>query len=52
MGLWLHKKRKTHIQYPNIYKLYVSINYIYTKKDFFVVVFFYIIYFVVPATQT
>lgn len=35
MGLWLHKKRKTHIQYPNIYKLYVSINYIYTKKDFF-----------------
>lgn len=27
VGLWLHK-RETHIQYPNMYKLYVSWNYI------------------------
>lgn len=27
VGLWLHK-RETHIQYPNMYKLYVSCNYI------------------------
>lgn len=32
MGLWLNKERKTHIQHPNMYKLYVSCNYIH--KDF------------------
>lgn len=31
VGLWLHK-RETHIQYPNMYKLYVSCNYIH--KDY------------------
>lgn len=39
MGLWLHK-RETHIQYPNMYKLYVSCNYIHKRTS------------VVPATQT
>lgn len=34
-GSMATQKDKTHIQYPNIYKLYVSINYIYTKNDFF-----------------
>lgn len=31
-GSMATQREKTHIQYPNIYKLYVSINYIYTKK--------------------
>lgn len=40
MGLWPHKE-KTHIQYPNMYKLYVSCNYLHKDSFFFV-----------PATQT
>lgn len=34
-GSMATQREKTHIQYPNMYKLYVSINYIYTKKDSF-----------------
>ena len=33
MGLWLHKERK-HIQYPNIYKLYVSCKFIMYTRTF------------------
>lgn len=53
-GSMATQREKTHIQYPNIYKLYVSINYIYTKMTFFLsfLFFLYLIYFVVPATQT
>lgn len=38
------QREKTHIQYPNIYKLYVSINYIYTKNDFYFLYFFFLIF--------